>query len=67
MLFLQTKFVKYKKMHYKNYFVIFTNFFFKLSNFRLYFLKKIVYKIVCKIFFSVYTGCFFNDGKKFER
>ena len=56
MLFLQTKFVKCKKIHYKNYFVIFTNFFFKLTNFRLYILKKIGYKIVCKIFFSVW--CF---------
>ena len=28
MLFLQTKFVKCKKIPYKNYFVLFTNFFF---------------------------------------
>ena len=57
MLFLQTKFVKCKKIHYKTNFVIFTNFFFKLTNFRLYILKKIGYKIVCKnFFFSVETA-----------
>ena len=63
MLFLQTKFVKCKKIHYKNYFVIFTNFFFKLIKFRLFLLKKIGYKIVCKnFFFSALVQIFIKIG-----
>ena len=52
MLFLQTKFVKGKKVLYKNYFVIFTNFFLN-NHLWIVLFKKIAYKIVCKIFFSV--------------
>ena len=51
MLFLQTKFVKGKKILYKNYFVIFTNFFLN-NHLWIALLKKIAYKIVCKIFFQ---------------
>ena len=39
MLFLQTKFVKCKKILYKNYFVNFANFFF-INNFKCTFKKK---------------------------
>ena len=49
MLFLQTKFVKCKKNSLQKLFCYFYKLFFTLTNFRLYFLKKIGYTIKSQI------------------